>query len=513
MQSEELPQGYIFEKAYHKIKEIIKESEQNIKQSIEICINYLKSLKSLNLNLITFHSYSKNNLAQEFTEKGEFYYIKVILQSYKILYKDNPDSFDDFLINQNNDNKTIFEISVLLNIDSKTYIDIIEYLYQYLALNEKVIYKIFSNRTNVFHLCAIENIKFPIIFYFERLNKYFKKNNILNIRNKDGIAPIHYAAYYSNKKIVDILLDFEVDINIKDLNGETPLHYGIKSGNYILVKKLIIYGADKNAKNNEGISPKDICIKNNYINMEKLFTGYCQVHSIRNKEKDNFLFFSLILSILFKLYFIFLYNKFKMKDNLNKKQLIQYSFIFDSISIIVTIFLKYYGKKLYLISDSYKKKIKGFMSNLIKSSLDDDYKLNHICFICKHVKNSQMLHCIICKECVEKWDHHCFWLNICINEYSMKYFILFLFFLSFVIIFDMVVIYQFGLFSSIVFNHKYYLKCFILLSVAILEGAFLVCLFGILPQLFIEFYYKYIKIKENPISLAEYNQQKLIEHV
>ena len=183
MQSEELPQGYIFEKAYHKIKEIIKESEQNIKQSIEICINYLKSLKSLNLNLITF-------------------------QSYKILYKDNPDSFDDFLINQNNDNKTIFEISVLLNTDSKTYIEIIEYLYQYLALNEKVIYKIFSNRTNVFHLCAIENIKFPIIFYFERLNKYFKKNNMLNIRNKAGIAPIHYAAYYSNKKILDILIDY-----------------------------------------------------------------------------------------------------------------------------------------------------------------------------------------------------------------------------------------------------------------------------------------------------------------
>ena len=70
MQSEELPQGHIFENAYHKIKEIINESDQQIEQSIQICINYLKCLISPNLNLIDFHSYSKNNLAQEFTEKG-----------------------------------------------------------------------------------------------------------------------------------------------------------------------------------------------------------------------------------------------------------------------------------------------------------------------------------------------------------------------------------------------------------------------------------------------------------
>ena len=513
MQSEELPQGHIFENAYHKIKEIINESDQQIEQSIQICINYLKSLISPNLNLIDFHSYSKNNLAQEFTEKGELYYIKVVLQSYKIIYKDNPELFDDFITNENNDNKTIFEISVLLNIESMTYIDIIEYLYQYLALNEKVIYKIFSNRTNVFHLCARENIKFPIIFYFERLKKYFPKKNILNIKNNAGIAPIHYAAYYSNKKIVDILIDFEVDINIKDLNGETPLHYGIKSGNYVLVKKLIVCGADKNAKNNKGISPKDICIKNNYINMGRLFTGFCQVRSIKNKKKDIFLLFSIILSIFIKFYFIFLYHKYNLKDNLNKKSLVQYSFIFDLTSFIITLFLRNFGKKLYLVSDNYKKKFKGYMSNLIKSCPDDDYKLSHICFICKHVKNSQMIHCIICKECVEKWDHHCFWLHICINEYSMTFFILFLFFLSFVIILDMFIIYQFALFSSIAFNNQYYLKCFITLSVTILEGIFLVCLSGILPQLIVEFYYKYIKNKENPISLAEYNQQKLIEQV
>ena len=514
MQSEELPQGYIFENAYHKIKEIVNESDQNIEQSIQICINYLKSLISPNLELINFHSYSKNNLAQEFTEKGEFYYIKVILQSYKIIYKDNPELFDEFITNENNDNKTIFEISILLNTESMIYIDIIEYLYQYLALNEKVIYKIFSKRTNIFHLCAIENLKFPIIFYFERLKKYFPKNNILNIKNKAGIAPIHYAAYYSNKKIVDILIDFEVDINIKDLNGDTPLHYGINSGNYVLVKKLIVCGAEKNTKNNKGISPKDICIQNNYINMGRLFNGFfCQVHSIKNKEKDVFFLFSIIISIFIKFYIIFLYNKFKLKDNLNKKSLVQYSFIIDLITLIITLFFKYFGKKLYLVSDNYKKKFKGYMSNFIKNYPEDDNKLSHICFICKHVKNSQMKHCIICKECVEKWDHHCFWLHICINEYSMKYFILFLFFLSSMIILDMIIIYQFNLFSSIVFNNQYYLKYFISLSVASLEGIFFVCLIGILPQLIIEFYYKYIKKKENPISLAEYNQQKLIEQV
>lgn len=40
-------------------------------------------------------------------------------------------------------------------------------------------------------------------------------------------------------------------------------------------------------------------------------------------------------------------------------------------------------------------------------------------------------HCSICKTCIVKYDHHCPWLNQCVGLYNERYFMMFLFWLSF----------------------------------------------------------------------------------
>ena len=506
-----------FNNLYKELDFIINESEQNEGQSLSICMNYLENKKAINPNIINLKNNLNNNIAQEFAEKGKYYHVKIIIQSYNIIYRDNPDVFNDFLTNENSEKKTIYEISILFNIDSPEYPQIIDDIYQYMAQNEKVIYKVFQNgRINIFHICAKENFIYPIIFYYERLNKYFQKNNILNLKNSIGLAPIHYAAYYSNKNIIDILIDYNADINIKDFYGDTPLHYGVKSGNYALVKKLIIYGADKYSKNKEGISPKDICIENNYTIMKRLFSGLCQIHSIKNQEKDKYLLFFIILSIIVKLFFIYFYknlnNNFEMKDYNSKKILIQISLIFNILSISMSLFFKRYARKYYIKTEGFKKKIKNNISDIIKKYHNDTYKIKHICLICKHSKNSQMKHCIICKECVEKWDHHCFWLHSCINEYLMNFFIFFLFFLGCLIILDMIILSQFWIIRPFI-SYNYYINLIINCSFFFLEGILLFCLFGVLPHLFNEIYYKFIRTKKISVTLADYKKQKLIENV
>ena len=187
-----------FNNLYKELDFIINESEQNEGQSLSICMNYLENKKAINPNIINLKNNLNNNIAQEFAEKGKYYHVKIIIQSYNIIYRDNPDIFNDFLTHENSEKKTIYEISILFNIDSPEYPQIIDDIYQYMAQNEKVIYKVFQNgRINIFHICAKENFIYPIIFYYERLNKYFQKNNILNLKNSNGLAPIHYAAYYS----------------------------------------------------------------------------------------------------------------------------------------------------------------------------------------------------------------------------------------------------------------------------------------------------------------------------
>ena len=59
-----------------------------------------------------------------------------------------------------------------------------------------------------------------------------------------GVTPLHLAAKYGHKEIVEILIANGADINAKDDDGETPLHKAAWERHEEIAKFLISHGAD-----------------------------------------------------------------------------------------------------------------------------------------------------------------------------------------------------------------------------------------------------------------------------
>ena len=118
----------------------------------------------------------------------------------------------------------------------------------------------------MFPYCKINLKK---IFFWEKFQPLYSEK-LINLSNQYGVTPLHYACYFANRRVVDLILDLDGDINIKDNDGNTSLHYAVNSNCQRTVKKLLIRGADKNIRNNEGKTPYDISVETNHLNIANL---------------------------------------------------------------------------------------------------------------------------------------------------------------------------------------------------------------------------------------------------
>lgn len=74
----------------------------------------------------------------------------------------------------------------------------------------------------------------------------------INARNNLGQTPLHVAALQGNSNIVESLLKSGAALNSRD-NGETPLHVARKTG--VVIELLLEYGVDVNIKNENHETP------------------------------------------------------------------------------------------------------------------------------------------------------------------------------------------------------------------------------------------------------------------
>jgi ankyrin repeat protein len=70
-----------------------------------------------------------------------------------------------------------------------------------------------------------------------------------------GKTALHIAAERGNLRIVQLLLEHEVDVDVADASGCTALHYAARGAHAEVVALLLAEGADSEARDGEGRSP------------------------------------------------------------------------------------------------------------------------------------------------------------------------------------------------------------------------------------------------------------------
>ena len=74
----------------------------------------------------------------------------------------------------------------------------------------------------------------------------------VNAKDENGWTPLHHAATWDSKEIVELLIAKGADVNAKNDDESTPLHYAETKE---VAELLIAKGADVNAKDEDGETP------------------------------------------------------------------------------------------------------------------------------------------------------------------------------------------------------------------------------------------------------------------
>ena len=438
----------------------INEEEIDYTQLSKEIYNIIFKLYSNDKKILLIKNNYENNLAQYYVASGLILVSLEIIKIYQKIYLselEGEKKFIKWLINDNNDGKNILENAISAQVNPKELIFFYKNIFDIIeqAKDKKIIYRILEKRKeNIFLLCVKEEKLFLLLFFYEKIKKYYPSSNPLNIKNKQGLTPLHLSCYYLNREIVDALLVLNCNINVVDNNNNIPLHFAVKGGDLSIVKKILLHGGDRNQPNNKDLTPIDYANKYGNYTMKNLFTNnpLNKVEKIKDKKNDK---------LLFLLYFGCFALKYSLYHSFWK------SYIWDIFSFFAFLYISCKKKDYYFNSNSPKpSKDKCFEDLFVECNYDKN-KIKRICPKCRIMKSISMKHCMVCDVCIDDFDHHCFWIDKCINNNIYKEFIFFLV----VLLINLII--NFGLFFiqlknllkrdvSVVKNYIYYLKLFFL---------------------------------------------------
>ena len=325
---------------------------------------------------------------------------------------------------ENNENLTGFDIAA-----QRGNKDVIKFLFEIISKTDEGKLRLTEKRNSIFHYAAKKNQCYPIVFFYEKLQKYFPNNKIFDMPNQFDITPLHYACFSKSINVVDLLLDLGADFNARDVDGKSVLSYAVCSGSTRGVKKLLIRGADKSIEENNGKKPIDLAEEKGYDNMVELLRKKNCVEKCCSVEIGSIkgIRYDYELLNFFLIYFIILVGTIlRYFQNINKESTSSETvvLVFLLLSIIAVFFSMIMAS--YFIC-CFKRRRR---SNKIKKTLTELFEESqNICVKCRKPMKYDTIHCLVCDICVENWDHHCFWLNTCIDKKVKFKFLLFFGFL------------------------------------------------------------------------------------
>ena len=404
------------------INKIINYQAQNEGRTKDEEISYLikNDLIKMNKKIYNIIDERNNSFLHILTESSNYYPLKIICNTYYILLDDESLFFKWFFL-ENKDKLTALDIASI-----KGNKQILSYFYSILVKTNKSLLK-FDDKNNqkntIFHYSAKYNQYYSILFWYEKLQKFFPKTKIFDTKNVHNLTPLHLACFDNSFECVQLLIDLGADVNAVDKDGKSVLVYALNSNNIKIIELLILNGADCNKKDLEGKSVYEYSINVCDKKIQLLFKNKNKINLVNN-NKNSFEIIQLLLIFLFFLSFFL--SRFIDIENyyevLLKKKYIIIGLSFLGISLIFII-ISLLMMSFFLCCIKHKQHIKKKKSNLLE--LYDKYN-NDICVICLRRKKERTFHCVTCNLCVEEWTFHSYWLNTCITKkYLTKYNIFF----------------------------------------------------------------------------------------
>lgn len=105
------------------------------------------------------------------------------------------------------------------------------------------------------------------------VEQLLKSNPLLNIKDKKGWSPLHYAAQNYLIDIATQLIDDGADIEIKDNYGNTLLWRATfaSQGKGKMIQLLLSKGANPNNSNDSGVGPMELANTIANYNVKQFF--------------------------------------------------------------------------------------------------------------------------------------------------------------------------------------------------------------------------------------------------
>jgi hypothetical protein len=92
----------------------------------------------------------------------------------------------------------------------------------------------------------------------EAVKEFLAAGADVNVKDKRGFTPLHWASISGHKEAVELLIDNGADVNAMKGGGGTPLSYAASWGHKEIAELLIANGADVNVKDAFSETPLDV---------------------------------------------------------------------------------------------------------------------------------------------------------------------------------------------------------------------------------------------------------------
>ena len=147
----------------------------------ELRSNVINIIKNSKLEPDTIINHDKETLAHLMIKINIYERVVAVIQSYIELLGVN-DSFFNWLLSENNKHETSLDLCAQHGNKQ-----IIKYMYSIISKTTENKFRIAENRNGIFHNAAMYDQGYPIIFFHEKLQKFFKRIPILDVPSENGL--------------------------------------------------------------------------------------------------------------------------------------------------------------------------------------------------------------------------------------------------------------------------------------------------------------------------------------